>query len=209
MSVGLLMAFVAVSAVVIVAPGPDTAVTMRAAFVGGRSSGVWCAFGVACGQLIWSLATSLGLVALLTASEPLFLGLKYAGALYLLYLGFQALRSAWRPGGSGTEAPTVTRMAPSRWTSLSRGLVSDLANPKMAVFFASLLPQFAGPGNATFGTLMTLGAVFATLTFLWLAGYAALTACVGDVLRRPSVRRAIEAVTGTVLVGLGVRIAVE
>ena len=87
--------------------------------------------------------------------------------------------------------------------------MSDLGNPKMAVFFASLLPQFATPGEGLFTALMSLGLVFSLLTFLWLAAYTFVIAKAGDLLRRPVVRRWIEGVTGTLLVALGVRIAVE
>ncbi|WP_037077667.1 LysE family translocator [Pseudonocardia spinosispora] len=203
-----LLTFIGVSAVVIMTPGPDTAVTIRGAFAGGRAAGIWTALGVAGGQLLWSLATSVGLVAVLTASEPLFLTLKYAGVAYLIFLGGQALLAAARPVPSITGSGTKS-MPPTRWVSLSRGLLSDLGNPKMAVFFVSLPPQFAPSGHATMLTLMALGTLFAALTFIWLATYAAVTAQAGDVLRRPSIRRVIEAMTGTVLIGLGARIATE
>mgnify|MGYP003579689743 CR=1 FL=1 len=90
-----------------------------------------------------------------------------------------------------------------------QGLVSDLGNPKMAVFFASLLPQFATPGEGMFAALMTLGVVFSLMTFPWLVAYAVLVAKPGEVLRLPAIRRWIEGVTGTLLVALGVRIAAE
>ena len=203
-----LLAFIGVSALVIMTPGPDTAVTVRGAFAGGRASGIWTALGVASGQMLWSSATSVGLVAVLTASEPLFLTLKYVGAAYLIFLGAQALRAAARPG-SDTNDLAASSVPPTRWAALTRGLLSDLGNPKMAVFFASLLPQFAPPGHATVLALMALGTLFATLTVIWLAIYATVTARAGDVSRRPSVRRAIDAVTGAVLIGVGARIATE
>jgi threonine/homoserine/homoserine lactone efflux protein len=87
-------------------------------------------------------------------------------------------------------------------------MVSDLGNPKMAIFFASLLPQFVS-GPATFSAVLTLGVTFAAMTFAWLALYAALVAKAGRYLRRPAIRRAVEGVTGTLLVGLGLRIAAE
>jgi len=97
-----------------------------------------------------------------------------------------------------------------RLTSASayrQGLISDLGNPKMAVFFASLLPQFVPPGGASFAALLGLGVVFAVMTFTWLALYATMVAKAGDFLRRPSIRRAIEGVTGMALIGLGIRLA--
>ncbi len=93
--------------------------------------------------------------------------------------------------------------------ALRQGIISDLGNPKMAVFFASLLPQFAPPGDATVAALLALGLVFCAMTFAWLAAYASVVAKAGDVLRRHNVRRAIEGVTGAVLIALGLRIAAE
>jgi threonine/homoserine/homoserine lactone efflux protein len=205
------LAFLGVSIIVIVTPGPDTAITIRNTLFGGRTGGVFTALGIASGQTIWAVATSAGIVALLIASEPLFLAVKYAGAAYLIYLGIQALREAFRPSvrtqGSVPARPSGRRLMPL--TAFRQGVISDLGNPKMAVFFASLLPQFVPAGHATFSALLLLGVVFAVMTFTWLALYAAVVARAGDFLRRPSIRRAIEGVTGTVLIALGLRIAAE
>lgn len=202
-----LLAFVGVSTVVIMTPGPDTAVTVRAAVRGGRRGGVLTALGVVTGQTIWALATGAGVVALLIASEPLFLAVKYAGAAYLVFLGVQGLRAAFRRGETGAAvAEGRRRVRPL--VAYRQGLLSDLGNPKIAAFFASLLPQFVPPGPAAFGMAVLLGAVFAAMTFGWLALYSAVIAHAGEVLRRPRVRRAVEGVTGTVLVGLGARVAV-
>jgi len=204
------LAFLGVSALVIVTPGPDTAVTVRNALLGGRAGGIFTALGVSVGQAVWAFATSLGIVALLVASEPLFLAVKYAGAAYLVWLGLHALRAAWRPGEGGEGAST---MRPARrlgrGAAFRQGLVSDLGNPKMAVFFASLLPQFVPAGQPAFTAFLALGLVFSLMTFAWLAAYAVAVAKAGDVLRRPRIRRAIEGVTGALLVGLGLRIAAE
>jgi threonine/homoserine/homoserine lactone efflux protein len=99
------LAFLGVSLIVIVTPGPDTAITIRNTLFGGRSSGFLTALGIASGQSIWAFGTSLGAVALLVASQPLFLAVKYAGAAYLVYLGVQALREAVRPTGAEHLSP--------------------------------------------------------------------------------------------------------
>jgi threonine/homoserine/homoserine lactone efflux protein len=205
------LAFLGVALIVIVTPGPDTVVTIRNTLLGGRSGGMCTALGIACGQTIWALGTSIGIGTLLAASEPAFLAVKYAGAAYLAFLGVEALRAAMRPATSPAgkihprgNDPCLTALAAFR-----QGLLSDLGNPKMALFFGSLLPQFAPGGDAPFWALMRLGAVFALMTFAWLALYAALAARAGDILRRQSIRRSIEAVTGTLLIGLGLRIASE
>lgn len=208
MTLAFFLAYVGVAALVICTPGPDTALTIRNTLLGGRAGGVLTALGVATGLSIWALATSLGLVALLVASEPVFRAIQYAGAAYLIYLGVMALREAFRHGEiavAAAELPPPRRLAPA--TAYRQGLVSNLGNPKIAVFFASLLPQFAAGGS--FAMLFLLGLVFAAMTLLWLSAYALVVAKAGDVLRRSQVRRIIEAVTGGLLLALGLRIAAE
>jgi threonine/homoserine/homoserine lactone efflux protein len=194
-----LLAFLGVSAVVICTPGQDTALTIRNALRGGRRGGVATAAGVALGQATWTLAAAVGVVAILRASQPAFTALRLAGAAYLVYLGLQALAAAIR----GSVRPHPTRA--SRGTPLREGLVSNLANPKMVAFFTSLLPQF----GESFGTLLALGLTFSLLTFVWLSAYGLAVARARRVLERDVVRRAIEAVTGAVLVALGLRLATE
>ena len=193
-----LLAFLGVAVIVIVTPGQDTALTVRNTLAGGRRAGVRTAIGVATGQAVWALAASAGVTALLVASEPAFLALKLAGAAYLVYLGAQALLAAIR---RRPQAPHETGLAGGH--ELRQGLLSNLGNPKMAVFFSSLLPQFGD----SFAALLGLGLLFCALTLTWLTAYAFALARAGDVLRRPRVRRAIDAVTGTALVALGVRLA--
>jgi threonine/homoserine/homoserine lactone efflux protein len=194
-----LLAFAAVAAVVIVTPGQDTALTIRNAVLGGRGAGSKTAGGVAAGQTVWALATSLGLAALLAASEPLFLTIRLAGAAYLVWLGLQALWAA-------TRRPRAESAVAWHGSPFRQGLLSNLGNAKMAVFFTSLLPQF---GGTSFGALLGLGLVFAAMTLAWLQAYAVVAARGGHVLRRPRVRRALDAITGTALTAFGLRLALE
>jgi threonine/homoserine/homoserine lactone efflux protein len=215
---GTLLAFLGVSALVIMTPGPDTAMTIRNTLMGGRAGGLATALGVSTGLTIWALATSAGLAALLIASEPLFLAVKYAGAVYLIWLGLQSLRTAWRPGGAGNlpaaiarNAAAIPRLSPR--AAFRQGVISDLGNAKIAVFFTSLLPQFAphgtAGGSADFGSLAALGLLFSGMTLLWLSGYALAVARLSHVLRRPSIRRTLDSITGATLIALGIRIAAE
>jgi len=202
-----LAGFLVLSIIVIVTPGPDTALTIRNTLLGGRAGGVATAAGVALGQATWSLATSAGIAALLVAAEPAFGALKLAGAAYLVLLGAQALVSALRLGRS-TEAAAALRRARLRpATALRQGAISNLTNPKMAVFFPSLLPQFVSPNMSSFAALLTLGLCFCVMTLSWLTAYALVVARAGDVLRRARVRRVVEGITGTVLVAFGIRVA--
>ena len=194
----MLAAFVGISIVVIVTPGQDTALTIRNSLLGGRQAGVLTAAGVAAGQAVWALATSVGIAALIVAFEPAFVALKLAGAAFLVYLGAHALLRAVR--GESAEARAGGRQAPFR-----QGVISNLGNPKMAVFFTSLLPQFGD----SFAALLALGLVFCSMTFVWLTAYAFAVAKAGDFLRRPAIRRAFDAVLGAVLVALGIRLATD
>ena len=200
----VLLAFVAVATVVIVTPGQDTALVVRNTLAGRRAAGIATAFGVSAGQAVWVLATSTGLATLLVASEHVFLALKLAGAAYLVFLGLHSLRCALRGRKSGRTAGRGRPL--ERVTAFRQGALSNLGNPKMAVFFTSLLPQFAGGG---FLDLLALGLLFVVLTLAWLAGYAVAVDRASAALVRPSVRRALDALTGLVLVALGLRLATE
>ncbi len=154
-----LLAFLGVSVLVIVTPGPDTAITIRSVLLGGRRAGLFTALGVFSGQACWTLAANAGVAALLVALEPAFVTLKIAGTAYLVFLGLQALLAAVRPERRPTESPSGNgreRSLPSR-TAFRQGLVSDLGNPKMAAFFTSLLPQFAPQGRPSFWPVLALG----------------------------------------------------
>jgi threonine/homoserine/homoserine lactone efflux protein len=199
-----LAGFLGLAVVVICTPGPDTALTIRNALAGGRRAGVATALGVSLGQAVWTIAAAVGVVALLRASQPAFTALRLLGAAYLVFLGLQALAAAFRRRHEeGKVVATRARTTPG--AALRQGLLSNLANPKMAVFFTSLLPQF---GEA-FATLLALGLVFALMTFLWLAAYGIAVARARRLLERGVVRRAVDAVTGAVLVALGLRLAYE
>jgi threonine/homoserine/homoserine lactone efflux protein len=205
---GALWAFVGVAALVIVTPGPDTALTVRNALLGGRRAGVATAVGVALGLAVWTAAASAGLAALLVASEPAFVAVKLAGAAYLVLLGLQTLVHAWRGRPvEGHGEREAARLRPG--VALRQGLLNDLGNPKIAVFFTTLLPQFAPAHGPAFATLLAFGLLFCAMTFAWLCVYSAVVARAGRALRRPRVRRALDAVMGAALVAVGVRVAVE
>lgn len=193
-----MIGFVLVAAVVICTPGPDTALTLRNTLLGGRGNGLRTAQGVAVGQALWTLAASAGAAALVAASQPVFVAVRVVGAAYLVWLGLQSLRMAVR-GRSAEVAPRGSS------AGFRQGLLSNLASPKMAVFFTSLLPQF-GTG---FGELLVLGLVFASMTLIWLSAAALVVARTNRVLARGRVRRALDAFTGLALAALGIRVATE
>jgi threonine/homoserine/homoserine lactone efflux protein len=203
------LAFLGVCALVICTPGPDTALTIRNSITGGRRGGLLTAAGIATGQLVWTIAASVGLAGLLQASQPAFTALKIIGAAYLVFLGAQSIVAAVRGKQSSHDQPRAGSHEPSPLPAMRQGLISNLANPKMAAFFLSLLPQFVPPGADSFASFAPLGLVFCLMTLSWLSLYAVVLHRVGSVLQRSRVRRTLEAVTGTVLVALGVRLAAE
>jgi threonine/homoserine/homoserine lactone efflux protein len=192
-----LAAFLGIAVLVIVTPGPDTALTIRNTLGGGRRGGLGTALGVASGQAVWTVATSAGIAALLVASTSVFAAIRLAGAAYLVWLGAQALWVAWRGDSEAGPAGARGHSTPLPWwAAFWQGVLSNLGNPKMAVFFTSLLPQFTPAGRAAFPALLALGLLFCVMTLAWLAAYAVVVERAGDVLRRLGVRRVIEAVTG-------------
>ena len=203
-----MLGFLGVCALVICTPGPDTALAIRNSIIGGRRCGLLTAGGIAAGQLIWTIAASVGLAGLLQASQPAFTALKIIGAAYLVFLGAQSILAAVRGHPAHEEQQSRTHQM-SPWNAMRQGLISNLANPKMAVFFLSLLPQFSSPTSAGFAAFAPFGLVFCLMTLGWLSIYALVVHRVGSLIQRSRVRRTLEAVTGTVLVGLGIRLAAE
>lgn len=201
-------AFLSLSVILIVTPGPDMALTMKNALWGGRRYGFYTALGVISGLFVWTVAASVGLATLLLASEPAFMAVKFVGAAYLIFLGGQALYSALRSSSlKSTKSEPSSPPAPSTVVAYRQGLISNLGNPKIAVTFTSLLPQFIPAGEASFQPLLLLGTIFCLMTLIWLTVYVAIIAKAGDVLRRSGVRRALDALVGTALIALGFRLA--
>jgi threonine/homoserine/homoserine lactone efflux protein len=193
-----LVPFLAVSAIVVVTPGVDMALVTKNALLHGRRSARATALGVNLGIFIWTLAAALGLAAVIAESAAAFTAIKLAGALYLVYLGLRTLL--------GSHEPVVVA---ARGNAFRQGLASNLLNPKIAVFFTSLLPQFVDAQHAQPQDLLLLGVLFNCLGVIWLLTYASLAARGRDLLRRPRVKRALDRVSGVALVGLGVRLAFE
>lgn len=201
--------FLAVSVLLIVAPGPDTVLVARNTLRGGRRGGTATAVGVTLGIVVWTVAASVGLAALLRASEPAFVALKIVGSLYLVYLGVRSLWDAVRRTEVEVRLHRNGDARTSSRAALREGLICNLGNPKIAVFFTSFLPQFVSAKHPSFFALLVLGLLFAVLGLAWLTTYSVLVARAGDFLRRSGIRRALDGFTGAVLVGLGIRLSLE
>ena len=140
-----MLVFIGVAALVIVIPGPDTAVVTKNVLVHGRRAAFGTSMGVSAGLSVWTLAAAVGVASVVRASAVAFTVLKLVGALYLVWLGLQALRAAGRPA-SGPRR-TANKPAMGALGGFRQGFLSDLANPKIGIFFTSLLPQFVDPGT--------------------------------------------------------------
>jgi RhtB (resistance to homoserine/threonine) family protein len=199
--------FLVISVLLILIPGPDTAIVTKHALLAGRRGGVFAAIGVATGLAIWTLAAAVGVAAVLRASAVAFLVLKIAGAVYLVWMGIQLLRAHAVVAPPEGDVRVVDSRVARR--AVRQGLLSDLSNPKIAIFFTSFLPQFVHGDSHGFASLLVLGAIFCALTLLWLLFYGYLVGHGSTVLRRPAVRRALDRFTGVVLVAFGIRLAFE
>jgi threonine/homoserine/homoserine lactone efflux protein len=199
-----LLTFLAAATLVIVAPGPDTLLVTRNVFRRGRRGGLVTAAGTVTGLALWSVAAAFGLSALLAASEVGYNVVRVAGGLYLIWLGVASLRSH----GVVPAAPTETAPAPMHRAYLS-GVLSNVLNPKIGVFFVTFLPGFVPLGAPVGVTAALLGALFVVETALWLVVLVWLVGRGAGWLSRQGVRRWLDRITGVVLIGFGVRVATE
>jgi RhtB (resistance to homoserine/threonine) family protein len=199
-----LLTFLAAATLIIVAPGPDTLLVTRNVFRRGRRGGLVTAAGTVTGLALWSVAAALGLSALLAASRVGYDVVRVAGGLYLIWLGVQSLRSHGAVPDAPTEAPPM-----SMHRAYLSGVLSNLLNPKIGVFFVTFLPGFVPTGAPVGTTAALLGALFVVETALWLVVVVWLVGRGTGWLRRRGVRRWLDRVTGVVLIGFGVRVAAE
>ena len=191
-----ILAFTVLAALLTITPGIDMALVTRNAIRGGLGEALTTSAGILTGVFVWALAAVVGVAAVLASSATAYTAVKLAGAAYLIYLGLKALF------GGHTEVST------RGGTPFRQGLVSNLLNPKIAVFYSSVIPQFVVADDPVFLPALLAGIHLAT-GIVWLPAYAWLVTRVGSVLQRPPVARTLARLSGAVLVGLGVRLAFE
>lgn len=189
-------------------PGPDFVIMLRSVMAGGRRAGMACAAGIASGVLAWAIVTSVGIAGLLAASAVAFTVVKLVGAAYLVLLGAQALLAARRGGYERTAEPEAGQTRRSAFVAYRQGLLTNVFNPKVAVFFLALWPQFL-PHDATVTDTAILTAVAGLTSLVYFATLANVVTVLRGFLTASKVRRTIDAVMGTLLIGIGVRIAIS
>ncbi|CAM5505463.1 threonine transporter RhtB [Streptomyces spiroverticillatus] len=203
-----LWSFVLVVGLLTITPGIDTALVLRTAALGRRRRAWGVVLGIQTGTLLWGALTSLGLTALLTASQLAYEALRWAGVAYLVWLGGRMVwdtlrRSGGQAEGADADQPVGDGMFPG-WR---QGLVTNLLNPKVGVFYVAVLPQFIPAGAPQFTTGVLLACVHILLGLVWSTALIALARTLRGQLQRPAARRVLDRITGTVIVGLGLRLA--
>jgi threonine/homoserine/homoserine lactone efflux protein len=199
----LLLAFIGAASILTVTPGIDTAIVLRAATSDGRRSAAMAAIGIALGCLIWGAAVSLGLGALLRASELAYTVVKFAGAAYLIWLGAKLLLRP-RTALSSDAGPEMSR---SSGDTFWRGFLTNLLNPKVGVFYVTFLPQFIPAGVSPSGYCFFLASLHVLLTLVWFSILIAATVPLSRFLRRPAAVKTLDRLTGGVFVAFGIKLA--
>ncbi|WP_434390999.1 LysE family translocator [Melittangium boletus] len=200
-----LLTYLFAAGVLTITPGVDTVMVLRTATLEGPRRAAFAALGIGLGCLVWGALVALGLGALLAASEVAFTGLKWAGAAYLVWLGIGLLRKPRT--GLGVADPARAAGATGAGDWLRRGLFTNLLNPKVGVFYVTLLPQFVPEGVPVAGYTFLLAVLHVGLGLLW--GLALIGAAVplGRTLQRPAVVRGMDRLTGCVFIAFGARLA--
>ena len=202
------LAFTFVAALMTMVPGADTFLVVRNSLRGGRRDGWLTVAGICTGVFVHALLSALGVSAVIAHSATAFLVLKVAGACYLAWLGLQSLRRALR----GTSAPPADSVAAARVPALRcfrEGLLTNLLNPKVIVFYFALLPQFLAPGDAVLLKSMVLAAIHFVEGIVWLGFVAWAVDRSRRFFLRPALRRWMDAACGTILVAFGLRLALD
>ncbi|MCU1683262.1 MAG: LysE family translocator [Amycolatopsis sp.] len=200
--------YLVVVVLVVLAPGPDTMVVLKNALAGGTRGGLMASLGIVTGNLIQGTAAALGLGVVIARSQPLFITLKWLGAGYLAYLGIQAIRGAVRGRYEG-GLDSVHKGRTSMFRRWREGFLSDITNPKVLVLYLSVLPQFLTPGKTTTFDALLLAYTVAVIGGLWLLVLMFFVHRVRDWLGKRKVRRTLDGITGTALIGFGAALALE
>jgi RhtB (resistance to homoserine/threonine) family protein len=200
--------FIIMSILLIILPGPDTAIATKNTLSIGRMGGVKTIVGTCFALLIHTFAAVVGLSAIIVKSAFLFSIFKYIGALYLIYLG---IKSLWglRKKDQEEILETNTKSKYGNKSCFKQGFLTNLLNPKVAVFFLTFLPQFVETDRNTFIPFLLMGITYAVLTAVWFIFYVFLLNKISSFMKKPKTQKIIEGITGTILIGFGIKLALE
>lgn len=211
MSNAALMGWIVVALLGVMTPGVDTVLVLRSTINGGRRAGFAAVSGIALGCLIWATASLAGLTALLTASELAYHVVRVLGAAYLIWLGASALWQSIARARRGADEPdSLTSPQPTgAWSALRAGMLTNLLNPKVGVFYISVLPQFMPTGPTALAWGSVLVAIHLAVSFLWYPALIGIAVAAKNFLLRQRVRRFLDRLTATVLISLGLNLALS
>ncbi|MGE7094227.1 LysE family translocator [Lysinibacillus sp. NPDC048646] len=203
--------FLLMCVLLIILPGPDTAIATKNTLTVSRKGGIQTILGSCCGLLIHTLAAVIGLSAIIVKSAYVFTALKYVGAVYLCYLGVKTL---WALKTIRTQPPVLNDESQidnkyAHQSCFKQGFLTNIMNPKVAVFFLTFLPQFVDATNATFVPFLIMGLIYTAITALWFVFYVFLLDKISLFMKRPTTKTVIEGLTGTILIGFGIKLALE
>jgi threonine/homoserine/homoserine lactone efflux protein len=206
------LAFIGVAALLTITPGADTMLVLRSVLAHGRRAGILTTLGIVSGLLVHATLSALGLSLILVRSAQLFHIVKLAGAAYLVYLGLASIWALIRHRNEATIDETLPESAgpgPGIWRSFVEGLLNNLLNPKVAIFYLAFLPQFISPGDPVLAKSILLAFLHLLMGIIWLSLVAIFVERMRGLLIRPINRRRLEAAAGVILIGLGLRLALE
>lgn len=200
--------FVLMCILLIILPGPDTAIVTKNTLTVGRLGGLKTALGSCCGLIIHTSAAVLGLSAIIVKSALLFSFFKYVGAVYLIYLGVKTLWSLRTQKEATTDDDNGLKQLDNK-SCFKQGFLTNILNPKVAVFFLTFLPQFVDQGNDTFIPFLIMGITYTILTVIWFLLYVYLITQISAFMKKPKSQNIIEGLTGSILIGFGIKLALE
>lgn len=204
------LAFAGVALLLTLTPGPDTMLVIKNVFTGGSRTGIFTALGINSGVFIHATVSALGLSLILVQSALAFEIVKFTGACYLIFLGGQAIFVAWKKPQE--VAPISGPANPARgkaWISFREGLLTNLLNPKVAIFYLAFLPQFIGPSDPVLAKSLLLAGIHCGLGLVWLGLISLFVGKFTRWITRSAIRQRLEMTTGVIMVGLGIRLALE
>jgi RhtB (resistance to homoserine/threonine) family protein len=199
--------FVIMCILLIILPGPDTAIATKNTLTVGRTGGFRTIFGTCCALLIHTLAAVVGLSAIIVKSALLFSVFKYFGAVYLVFLGVKTLWALKQNKTAPTEMTAESKY--DKKSCFKQGFLTNLLNPKVAVFFLTFLPQFVDSGSPSFIPFLIMGITYTLLTAIWFLFYIYLLNQIRTFMKKPRTQMLMEGITGTILIGFGIKLALE
>jgi threonine/homoserine/homoserine lactone efflux protein len=201
---GSILAFTGIAVLLTILPGADMALVAKVTLLDGRRAAFFTSLGICAGLPVHATASALGLSLILATSAEAFTAVKFAGAAYLAYLGVRTVRDSLRPAADPAVRAAAAR---SRRAAFTQGFLSNVLNPKVALFYLTFLPQFISPGDNVLAKSLLLAGIHAVLGLVWLPLYAYAIDRIGRIMR--GARRWLERLSGAALIGLGVRLALE